>query len=320
MPDPHRGRRKPCERPTLSVEQVQALAMLVPPRFSAFILVTTYGCLRWGEVTALTRRDVDVEAGTVNVRAAFVERSNGALELGPPKSRASVRRIALPLPVVAMLRAHLDIYVHGDPTALVFTGPSGRPLRRSNFNKQVAWAQARATLGVPQLHLHDLRHTGNTLAAGTPGTSTRDLMERMGHDTMRAALIYQHSTRDAGRRIADALQSEIERGESSANRQDVAWTESRARRATARKLGLTPRGPGIAGPFPGAGDGNRTRTVSLGISRPAHRSPGFSGISARQRACALPLSSIVRCGNGHATGTRLGLSITPAPAPKAGNG
>ena len=97
------------------------------------------------------------------------------------------------------------------PDALVFTGPSGRPLRRSNFNKQVRWEQARATLGVPNLHLHDLRHTGNTLAAATPGTSTRDLMERMGHDTMRAALIYQHSTRDAGRRIADALQAEIER-------------------------------------------------------------------------------------------------------------
>lgn len=30
-------------------------------------------------------------------------------------------------------------------------------------------------------------------------------MERMSQDTMRAALIYQHTTRDADRRIADAL-------------------------------------------------------------------------------------------------------------------
>jgi hypothetical protein len=43
-------------------------------------------------------------------------------------------------------------------------------------------------------------------------------MERMGHDNMRAALIYQHSTRDAGGRIADALQAQMKRGESSANR------------------------------------------------------------------------------------------------------
>lgn len=32
---------------------------------------------------------------------------------------------------------------------------------------------------------------------------------RMDHDNMRAALIYQHSTRDAGRRIADSLETEI---------------------------------------------------------------------------------------------------------------
>ena len=46
------------------------------------------------------------------------------------------------------------------------------PLRRSNFNKAIKWKQAAAAIGVPDLHLHDLRHTGNTLAAGTPGAST----------------------------------------------------------------------------------------------------------------------------------------------------
>jgi hypothetical protein len=48
-----------------------------------------------------------------------------------------------------------------------------------------------------------------TIAAGTPGTSTRDLMNRMSHDSMRAALIYQHATRDADSRIADAIEQQI---------------------------------------------------------------------------------------------------------------
>jgi len=39
-----------------------------------------------------------------------------------------------------------------------------------------------------RLHFHDLRHTGNTLAART-GTSLRDLMARMGHDSPQAALL-----------------------------------------------------------------------------------------------------------------------------------
>jgi integrase len=51
---------------------------------------------------------------------------------------------------------------------------------------------------------HDLRHTGNTLASAT-GASTRELMTRMGHNTARAALIYQHMTSDRDQHIAGKL-------------------------------------------------------------------------------------------------------------------
>lgn len=136
------GDEKPAECPVLTIRQVQALCMAVPPRFSAFVSVTTFASLRWGEVTALHRGDVDLTAGLVTVRARYVERSTGALELGPPKSRASMRTVTLPQPVVAIVAAaHLDAYVPTDPDALVFTGPTGRPLRRSNFNKAVHCTQ-----------------------------------------------------------------------------------------------------------------------------------------------------------------------------------
>jgi integrase len=46
---------------------------------------------------------------------------------------------------------------------------------------------------MPGLHFHDLRHSGNTLAAAS-GASLRDLMQRMGHDSVRAAMIYQTVT------------------------------------------------------------------------------------------------------------------------------
>ena len=39
---------------------------------------------------------------------------------------------------------------------------------------------------------HDLRHTGNTFAA-SGGAGIKDLMARMGHDSERAAMIYQNS-------------------------------------------------------------------------------------------------------------------------------
>jgi integrase len=69
---------------------------------------------------------------------------------------------------------------------------------------QKHWNRARLAAGRPELHLHDLRHTGNTWAAAT-GASTKELMSRMGHSSARAALIYQHATEDRDRVIAQAL-------------------------------------------------------------------------------------------------------------------
>jgi len=56
----------------------------------------------------------------------------------------------------------------------------------------------------PDLHLHDLRHSGNTWAAAT-GASTAELMARMGHASPVAALRYQHATEERDRAIAEAL-------------------------------------------------------------------------------------------------------------------
>jgi integrase len=65
---PGADQEKPGERPVLTVAQVLALADVVPPRYRALVLVSTFGCLRWGEVTALQRQDLDVDAGMVRVR------------------------------------------------------------------------------------------------------------------------------------------------------------------------------------------------------------------------------------------------------------
>jgi integrase len=193
------------ERPVLGLGQVLTLAESMPAPLGLLVLVTTFGSLRWGEVTALRRMDVDLDAGTLHVRSAFVERSTGELIRGLPKSRAGLRVVTLPRPIVELLAAHLAERVAAHPESLVFTGDKGAPLRRSNFNRTARWPERVAALGAAGLHFHDLRHTGNLLAAAS-GASLRDLMSRMGHDSMRAALISQHTTQKADRKIADALE------------------------------------------------------------------------------------------------------------------
>jgi integrase len=108
--------------------------------------------------------------------------------LGPPKSRAGRRIVGIPEVLVPALREHLAVFAEDDPGALVFPGAKGGPLRRGNFNKMSAWPQAVESIGMPGLHFHDLRHTGNQFAAHS-GARLRDLMARMGHDSERAAMI-----------------------------------------------------------------------------------------------------------------------------------
>ena len=199
------------ERPVLSMAQIFALADEVPAPYRAMVLITAFACLRWGEVTALHRSDIDLRKATVRVRHSYGEVEGQGLVLGPPKSKAGRRTVSIPSSIAQELKTHLETYVPSSPDALVFTGQSVRrpPLRRNNFAKLVGWREAVTKIGVPGLHFHDLRHTGNTLAAAT-GTSTRDLMTRMGHDSARAALMYQHATARADRAIADALDAEVQ--------------------------------------------------------------------------------------------------------------
>jgi integrase len=163
-------------------------------RYRALVLLSTFASLRWGEVTALKRCDLDLEAGLVRVRAAFSDRRTvgSKITLGPLKSRAGRRTVGIPAAIIPALREHLSVFVAPDPAALAFAGAKGAPLRRSNFNRMSGWTYAVEAIGARGLHFHDLRHTGNSSTAS--GAGLRDLMARMGHDGG-TAMIYQHEAR-----------------------------------------------------------------------------------------------------------------------------
>jgi integrase len=118
-----------------------------------------------------------------------------------------------------------------EPGTLVFPGIMGGPVRRGNFNKLSEWPHAVEALGVPGLHFHDLRHTGNQFAANS-GAGLRDLMARMGHDSERAAMIYQHEARGADKAITDAIDAHVD----DEHRQDEDGDDGLARCARARPM------------------------------------------------------------------------------------
>jgi integrase len=202
------GQDKADERPTLTIDQVFAVANAIQARYRLLVLLGALTSLRFGEFAALRRRDIDLKAGELRVRRSQAELRRGRTIIKDPKSEAGKRFVAIPAVVLADLDDHLNRFAESGPDGLVFVGPKGGCLRRRNFHRLWTKALADAEVVVEDVHFHDLRHTGNTLAAAT-GASTKELMARMGHSTMRAALIYQHASRDRDRQIAEAISDNV---------------------------------------------------------------------------------------------------------------
>ncbi len=125
-----------------------------------------------------------------------------------PKSAAGTREVALPSTVLPELRRHVANYAEPGQHGRVFIGPKGATPYRSTFHP--VWARALAVADVSGVHLHDLRHAGNHLAAMS-GATTPKLMGRMGHASMRAALIYQHATDERSQELAERLDGLLRR-------------------------------------------------------------------------------------------------------------
>jgi integrase len=195
------GTYEPEERQVATLPQVFALAEAIQPRYRLAVLLATFASLRFGEIMGLQRRHLLVENGQVRIAQAAIQPNSGRTFDGDPKARSN-RTLTLPGFLTGEIEHHLRTYVGRSPNAYVFLGPKGGRPTRSNFHR--IWHKARVKVGVPDLHLHDLRHTGNTLAAET-GATLRDLMNRMGHRSTRAALIYLHARDHRDREIAVGL-------------------------------------------------------------------------------------------------------------------
>jgi integrase len=201
------GAEKSPERPVLTVAEVYALADAIGPRYRALVLLACFCGLRWGELAALRRCDIETDAGTVRVTRQLTEVPGHPLHFGPPKSDAGRRVVMMPPVILPEITAHLADHADPDPEAVIFTSPSGGLLRHSNFYRRV-WLPALTATTLPGVHLHDLRHAGNVLIANA-GADPRELMERMGHSTSRAALIYLHSTSARQRELAETVASRV---------------------------------------------------------------------------------------------------------------
>lgn len=204
---PGAGYRKAPERGIASPAQVAELIEAITPRYRAAVVLAAWCGLRRGEVCALRTTDVDLGAGTVTVRHNWVEllESPRAYEKDP-KSDAGKRTVTVPPHVLDLLREHASQYAGAE---LFFIGRDGQRMRGNAIYQ--AFVRARTRVGV-DISFHDLRHTGQSLAAAT-GASLVDLRRRLGHSTTAAAQRYMHTVEGRDARIAEALSQLAEHGD-----------------------------------------------------------------------------------------------------------
>lgn len=187
----------------LTASEVLAYLAAVPEPRRVALMAAAWCGLRSGEVRGLRRGDVDLENGVLRVEQGVtrVKVAEGQWEnvIGPLKTRAARRTVAMPQVMTSAMRTYLASLSVRGREALIFTAGDGvNPLHGSTLDR--AHDKARRAIGRPELRIHDLRRTAATLAA-QGGATTKELMAMLGHTTVTMAMVYQTAddARDAER-------------------------------------------------------------------------------------------------------------------------
>lgn len=156
------------------------------------------GC-RFSEATALKPSDIDRPAGTARIVRAW-KKAGAGWELGPPKTRRSVRTINVP-------KGILESLDYG--TEWLFTGTNRQPVRlyswRANvWYKSLAKAQKNGLLKKPRIH--DLRHTCASWMI-QEGVPLPVIQAHLGHESIKTTIDrYGHLDRSSHVAAAEAIE------------------------------------------------------------------------------------------------------------------
>jgi integrase len=180
-------------------DKVAKVALAMPVNLKALVLISAWCGLRWGEVTALTRADVSADRAIITINRAVTHRA-GECFTATPKS-GKVRKVIVPPHVVADVADHLASFVEEETGSLLF-----KAARACHFNERTfrdIFADALKSIERENVRIHDLRHFAGSQAARVGNLV--EVMDRLGHSTIKASLRYQQVADGRDREMAAAL-------------------------------------------------------------------------------------------------------------------
>lgn len=195
------------EKVFLSPSQFAKLLDCVPEQYRPLVATLYATGLRFGEATALTPADLDLDADqpVLRVTKAWKEGKEGSY-LGAPKTSRAVRTVTIPPPLVPVLREQARGRCGGD---LLFPGADGGQLTSGAFHK-AAWRPAVRAAGLdPAPRVHDLRHSHASalIAAGIP---LPVIQRRLGHESIQTTVdVYGHLAPEAYAGAAQAAAASL---------------------------------------------------------------------------------------------------------------
>lgn len=199
----------PQEMYFLTAAQALAVAEAHPERYRPLVHFLIATGARFGEATALTGADFELDGPTALVRIsrAWKRDANNRFYIGQPKTRKSTRTVSLPPSLVERIRP----LVEASPDSWTFTTSYGGPVRHSTFHE--FWTATLDGLGYAKdrrPRIHDLRHThASLMLAG--GMDPYELSRRLGHESITTTVDrYSHLFPDAHFRGAETAQRALE--------------------------------------------------------------------------------------------------------------
>ena len=185
-------------------------------RLEALYVLAIHTGLQQGELLALNWEDLDLEAGTLQVRRTLTRRG-GKHFLAEPKTKKSRRTVRLTAGAIAALQGHLKRQMEEmdrlgslyKPGGLVFANEIGGIFNPSNLrNRSFARILMRAGLSA-ETRFHDLRHTCATLLLSR-NVNPKIVSEMLGHANISITLdTYSHVLPDMQEKAAKALEEAL---------------------------------------------------------------------------------------------------------------
>jgi len=178
--------------------------------YAAYVVAATTG-LRRGELLGLCWDCVDFEKGIIIVKRQLLILKNGLTLEETTKTKSGKRTVVLPEDTIRELKAHRKRQVQEklllgevyQDHNLVFCKPDGTPLDPSEFTKHFQRLLKKA--GLPEIRLHDLRHTYATLLL-KKGVPAKIVQELLGHSSITITLdLYSHVTLEMKKLAAESL-------------------------------------------------------------------------------------------------------------------